>query len=815
MGAFGVTTSRLSRLRPLPWRWRLPAAALGLLAGEVVAARGGTWPWRILFAGTVLAPVLARRHRACALAGVLFALGVASGVTLGWRSVPPPRFAHRAGAQRVVLTLVDALPLAGFGGRDAISLVGEVEAVLEGNGEMRPGDRVRLRAWQVTRAWSPGDRVFVRIEPRRARGTCNGGRDEVAAAAARDGVGWSADLGDDRSIESIGHSRGLEVGIASVRRRIARVIDASVDVDAAPIVRSIVIGDPRGLSPELREAYARTGTTHVLSVSGLHVAIVAGAALAMLRVLLSCSARVTARVTPARLAGGLAIVPTVAYVALAGAEIPAVRSLVAGLALLGGLLLRRRSDPVAGLAAGALWIGASDPAACLEASFQLSFGAVIAIGAGLRAVERGRLQTWVTAPRGAHPARRLVAALGSATAVSLCAAVGTAPITAAHFGTVSAAGVLANLLVVPLVGSVALVSGLAGVVLLPVLPGPASAPFGFAGVVVSIANAIVIRMAKIPGASFEVTRPSSLEACAWLLLVAGPAIPTRSHRSGCVALGLALLVAFRFAPPPAAGIDSIRVTFIDVGQGDATLVEAGGTAWLVDGGGRPTESRPDSGPVLASLRRREVRVLDSVAVTHPQLDHEGGVAAVLRTGMVRSVWGNGADVETACHVEAKSEAAVQGIPWIEVGRGSSTRLDGPRVLGPVTHGRPRGGNDDSLVLRWSRGASSILLPGDIEAAGERRLLDAGLPGTLIVRAPHHGSRTSSGEPFVEALYPALVVAGTGDRNRFGLPAPGVRSRWREHGALWLDTAVDGEVVVRGDGQLLEVETCRVGEAPGT
>ncbi|MBU6283169.1 hypothetical protein KGQ64_13080, partial [bacterium] len=73
----------------------------------------------------------------------------------------------------------------------------------------------------------------------------------------------------------------------------------------------------------------------------------------------------------------------------------------------------------------------------------------------------------------------------------------------------------------------------------------------------------------------------------------------------------------------------------------------------------------------------------------------------------------------------------------------------------------------------------------------------------------------SGEPFVEALYPALVVAGTGDRNRFGLPAPGVRSRWREHGALWLDTAVDGEVVVRGDGQLLEVETCRAGEAPGT
>jgi len=808
MGTFGSTGRRLSDLRPLRARWRLTALAVGLLVGEAVAAEGGRAGRIVLLAIAMLAPAIALRRRGPGLACLLAAGGVVAGLAIGGRPPVSARGEREEGAQRIEGVVEESRAFEGFGGRKAASLVVRVDRVVAGVRPVVAGDRVRLRVWQISRAWEPGRRVGVRIESRRPRGPCNGSRDRLLEASSRDGISWVADVGDDRSISPIGEASGARTAVARLRRRIAAAIDEASSPRAAPVVRSIVVGDASGLAPDLREAYARTGTSHVLSVSGLHVAIVAATAMRVIGAVLAASLRLADLCAPIRLAAALALLPATAYVLLAGAAIPAVRSLAACAAALVGLASRRRADPWAAMAAGAIWIGIVDPRACLDAPFQLSFGAVLAIASGSRAIDRSRLGRWTSPGPGSGSAARALSMVLSAVAVSLCAAVGTAPITAAHFGTVSAAGCLANLLVVPLVGWAALVAGLVGALLVPALPGLAGLAFAAAARVVELAEAIVLAVASLPGAAVAVSPPSPLEAAGWTALLAAVVVPSGQPRRSILGIGVAAILVSRVGDSIDASRPDLRIAFLDVGQGDATIIEFAGRAWLVDGGEGGSSALPVSGTVPRALVERGVVKLEAVALTHPQHDHEGGLAAVAGLLPVGEIWSTGASSDGRAHAALVEVSRQRGIPWRTVSRGTPVAVEGAQILGPPAEPKPTARNDDSLVSRWSRGATSLLLPGDVESAGERRLLERGLVGAVLSRAPHHGSRSSSGEGFADALRPSIVVAGTGFRNRFGLPAPEVVRRWQSRGAQWLDTAEDGEVVVEGDGQLMTVATCR-------
>jgi competence protein ComEC len=812
MGAFGSTGRRLSELRPLAARWRLPALAGGLLVGEVVAAAGGREGRILVLALAFLAPAIARRRRGLGLAYLLAAGGVVVGLAMGGRAPVAARGQREEGAQRIEGVVEESREFEGFGGRRAASLLVRVDRVVAGVDPVVVGDLVRLRVWQISRAWEPGRRIGVRIESRRPRGPCNGGRDRFLEASSRDGISWVADVGDDRSIAAMGDASGWWTAIARLRRRIATAIDDASSPRAAPVLRSIVVGDASGLAPDLREAYARTGTSHVLSVSGLHVAIVAATAMRVIGAVLATSLRLAGLCAPLRVAAVLGLLPATAYVLLAGAAIPALRSLAACAAMLVGLASRRRADPWVAMAAGATWIGIADPEACLDASFQLSFGAVLAIASGSRAIDRSRLGRWTSSgARSGLPARAFSVVL-SAVAVSLCAAVGTAPITAAHFGMVSAAGCLANLLVVPIVGWAALVAGLVGALLLPSLPGLAGLAFAAASHAVGLAEAIVLVVAGLPGASFAVFPPSPIEASGWTALLAALVVSPGHPRRTFLAIGVAAILVSRVVASIDARGPELRIAFLDVGQGDATVVEIAGRVWLVDGGEGGSGALPLLGTVPRALVDRRVAMLEAVALTHPQHDHEGGLAAVASLFPVGEIWSTGASSEGRAHEALLEVSRQRGIPWRVVSRGARVGVEGPQILGPPAEPTPTARNDDSLVSRWSRGATSLLLPGDVESAGERRLLADGLAGAVLLRAPHHGSRSSSGERLADALRPSIVVAGTGFRNRFGLPAPEVVGRWQSRGAWWLDTAEDGEVVVEGDGQLVTVATCRPASA---
>ena len=259
----------------------------------------------------------------------------------------------------------------------------------------------------------------------------------------------------------------------------------------------------------------------------------------------------------------------------------------------------------------------------------------------------------------------------------------------------------------------------------------------------------------------------------------------------------------------------LRVVALDVGQGDATLVRfPDGRTWLVDAGGTLAGSRFDIGAriVAPALRAQGVRALDALLLTHADADHVGGAAGLIPLIPPAQVW-EGVPVAGLPVLDVvRRAAATAGAEWGAVAAGRQARVAGVdvRVLHPPVpdweRRRPR--NDDSVVLELRLGAVSLILPGDVGPAVEATLADALAPSALrVLKAAHHGSRTSSTAAFLDAVQPAIVLASAGRANRHGHPDPAVVARVRERGAALYRTDRDGAIAVDTDGRWLRVTTC--------
>jgi beta-lactamase superfamily II metal-dependent hydrolase len=280
-----------------------------------------------------------------------------------------------------------------------------------------------------------------------------------------------------------------------------------------------------------------------------------------------------------------------------------------------------------------------------------------------------------------------------------------------------------------------------------------------------------------------------------------------------MALGLAGDVAWwawnRWAP----GV--LRVTFLDVGQGDATVIELpDGRVLVVDAGGFPGSDFDTGRAIVAPyLATRKIWRIDALAMTHAHPDHFGGIASLVRQGRVGEFWwtgrqGAGVEWRRLDDVLGESGIAIRTLARGEAPAGFRART--VEVLHP-----PRGWtggslNDSSLALRVRLGATAVLLSGDIEGGAETSLrLGAGdRLAADVLKAPHHGSRTSSTPAFLDAVRPRLVIVPVGAANRYGLPAPEVEARYRDRGACVLRTDRCGAVTVVSDGWRVTVTTAR-------
>jgi competence protein ComEC len=743
-------------------RWRpMPLVPLALVFAVGIAlaplAREGA-AWGTCALGLAAAAGLAGAGRGGAAAVGLLAATAALGAL---RAAPPPLPADHVGRGAMpALARIDGM-LAAEPIRwapDRARLLIDVERM---DGLPRSG-RVQATIYGELPRLGQGQRVAAELRLREARGFRNPGVFDYGEHLAREGIHVLASGRADRLAAVDDPPAPWPV---RVRRRALEIMRGALPPTSAALLGGLLLGERTALPLEIDDAFRRAGVYHVLAVSGFNVALLAASVFGLL----------TALRAGRRAAAVAAMTAVAAFAAVVGGEPSVLRAAIMGVLILGAVVLERDTSVLNSLALAALIVLALRPADLRDPGFQLSFVATAGIA---------------LAPLPRNP-------LLGALAVSLAAQLAVLPIALAHFNQVSTIGVLANLAVVPL-AAVATVLGLGGVALGAVAEGAGALLLNAVWPVLLALRGVVQIAAAVPGAVVHLPAPHwtavaayatalGLALLAWRARSSAPGRP-RALAAAAVALGLGAVIieSWPLLRPPDG---RLRITILDVGQGDAIVLETpDGRAAVVDAGpGGPY--RLDTGErVVAPFLWNAGHVsLAAALATHADLDHAGGLAAIRRGFRLR---------------EGDTPEAL--VAWAGRTGVAVTVLGGPR---PAAAQPGPGRNDGALALRVELGRASFLLASDMTARAEADLLRSGAPlAATVLKVAHHGARGSSTAPFLEAVRPAIAVISVGAHNTYGHPSPDTLARLHAAGAAVYRTDRDGAVILDTDGRSLAVTT---------
>jgi competence protein ComEC len=805
-----------------------------LAAGIAAAVLGAPGPLGLVTLALVavgLFAVAGRRARALGVAALAVALGAGLGRAA---AVPRPLAPAVAAAARaddavaVVAVVARGPEWAGRGAR----LVLELERL---DGAPARG----VLALSVLSGWpdfGPGERLAFRAALHEVHGTRNPGLPDPALALRAAGIDVLAAVPSPAALERTAGepAGGLRRAAFRARRALRAAVDAVVPGTPGAFLKTAVLGDRRGVGDDVEAGFAAAGATHVLSVSGLHLAAVVAVVFLAARAAAGFVPALPLYVDPRAVAAAVALPALIFFTLLTGEAVATVRSAVMLSVGMGGILVGRPVSASAAIAAAALVILVPGPLRLFDLSFQLSLASVVAIALIAERLGPARRRR----PRDLRG--RALAWLGRFGAATIAATAFTAPLVAHDFGELAPAAPLGNLALVPLVELGVVPLGLFGAALVAlgratVGAAPGRLALGAAGAVARLALAVAAFFrahAPLPPCRL----PNALETAAFMAAAAALLLGLRARgpaRAWALvgalagaAIGAGSLVARDWARrhDPAA-----RVTFLDVGQGDAAVIEApGGAVALVDGGGAFDDAfDPGERIVEPFLRSRGISRVDVVALSHPHPDHLNGLRRILARFPVGALWTSGDDGHNPEYARLLALARAGGVPTPVP---APAALGGARLepLGPYVSVDGAGGeaigpppglsvNDASLVLRLAFAGRAVLFAGDLEADGEGELVGRRALGQAVaadvLKVPHHGSRTSSSDELVDAVHPALAVISLGWRNRFHFPAPEVVARYAARGATVLRTDRDGAVTVTiaPDGRLEAV--CERKEAP--
>jgi competence protein ComEC len=813
---------------------RVPAAlvAIPLIAGSAVGVYAdhvvsSDFSFRAAVAGllALIAAVAAFADEAPAecTVGVIvgtLVVGISLGTSAARRASRPPLIdwyeqADRSERESVVIEGIlredAAMVPTGVSLSIDVTAVGRYPRGLCSLGGMRLSVAGMLAAERMTE-WRAGRKVRVPASAREPTVYLNPGVPDERSSLARRGVALVGSVKSGALVEVTGRGSLVDEWASGMRAGARTILLTAIGLwsqRSASVAIAILLGDRSGLPQEDERRLQDAGTYHVIAISGGNIAILTLLLLTLLRCL---------RVPP-RLAALMAIAVLLLYGRITGSSASVDRAIAAAIVYLSAHLLDHRGPPLNTLAITAVLGIAVAPVAVFEPGFLLSFGATLGILIGVP-----RLLSAVTLKRGVI-ARGLTAVL-ALLAATTAAELALFPVAATFFSQVTFAGLLLNFAAIPLMTIVQ--TGALAVLGLSFVSVDLTHAAGY---VVHIASQGLVDSSRLmeltPWLAREVSPPAWWLIGAYYAALIGALAWTRCRVPAAVVAttsGLVMVIGPHLTARdrvPMPQPSTLRVVFLDVGQGDATLVQLPERrAILVDAGGLPAPplQDPADGPafdigervIAPALRAFGVDSLDAFVITHGDPDHIGGAVSVITRFRPRAIW-EGVPVPPHVPVQTLSSAADRvGSEWRTLQAGDRLRIGAVdiRTLHPPLPDweRQRVRNDDSIVLAIRYGNVSIVLPGDIGKEGESTALGHIEPSPLVVlKAAHHGSATSSTQSFLDVLRPAAVVISAGRNNRFGHPAPIVVDRYRTMRSVMFSTAEDGAVVLETDGKSVTLE----------
>ncbi len=661
----------------------------------------------------------------------------------------------------------------------------------------------------------------------------------------------------------------FKIHLENFRTSIRKLFSTTSPNYEGEILQALILGEKGGIPEDILENFKRTGISHVLAISGLHIGIIAFLSLILVKTCMKSSEYLLLRFNIFKISLLFATIPIIIYAFIAGLGISTIRATIMILTFLLSVLLDRERDILNTVALVAFIILIIAPASLFDVSFQLSFAAVTAI-----VIITPRFSIFIpkwNAEENEPPSlkRKITLNIMLFIIVSLAATLGTLPLIAFYFNRLSTVTLLSNIMIIPIIGFVVLPLGLLTIVIAPVI-SPLAIIFikiasFFAGISVSIINFL----ASFSFSSIFVTTPTLIEIMAYYLTLmtsvklidiwteTNRPTPTSSTRQiplnlplenegikrfpdenlinkrvikyRILKISFALLILFFMADGgylymKGKSTGHLKATFIDVGQGSSTLIEfPGGKKMLVDGGGFYDTDSFDIGKCVVApfLWHERIKKIDIVVLTHPDQDHIGGLIYILKNFKIKEVWSNGQKSNRKSYLDFLKIIKEKNIPHrIISGNTPEIKIGNTsvKILNPVKS-IPEGGslipefdfNNNGIVMKIIFGDVSILLPADISGIVENNLILSGdnLRSNILM-APHHGAYTSSTIPFLRMVRPEISVFSCGPDNVFGFPDPDVLDRYGKIDTKIFRTDKNGAITIKTNGKNVKTR-CQISD----
>lgn len=578
----------------------------------------------------------------------------------------------------------------------------------------------------------------------------------------------------------------------------SRMLLAAADAPRLNVLLALSIGDQRAIPGNEWALYNATGIGHLLSISGLHITLFAVLVGTIVRFLWSRSRRLMHYLPSFTVAAWLGFLAATFYAVVSGWQVPAQRTVLMLAVVVLARSLAYRPHPAHVLATAAVVVLIADPFAVLSPGAWFSFAAVaILILSGWK-TEREALRLLAlndslqpAAIRTKWQNTLYIAreTLGKASRMQIAVTIGMVPWSVLFFSQLSLVSPFANALAIPWISFLVTPLALAGAVLVWIWPPLGGLVLMLGGWLMGAIDLVLQAIGQWPWATLALPAPAPT---AFLAAVLGALLLIVGRSYGYL-LAVVLMLPLLFSPAHAPAPGRWRVTFIDIGQGMAVLIQTHKHAWLYDTG-------PQYGPetdggqriILPLLRALGVKHLDGIIVSHADNDHSGGALSILKSVSASWLLSTVEAGHPLYQAKVSKLACAKGMSW-KVQNLHFTTLHPPTEWLSLKAFKP---NALSCTVRISDGSNSVLLPGDLEALQEALLVEQQaeqLPATVLL-APHHGSKTSSTAAFIKAVAPQYVIFQAGYRNRFGHPRPEVLARYQQVNIQILRSDFAGAIV---------------------